>query len=62
MPWFQPNVSGQKTLAEEEPGTHVVRRTEIVVEKTRCSVDIHGSIRLQPGERCRFADSLATPQ
>lgn len=47
------NVPAQNSLPESnsEPGK-VVRRTEILIERKICSVEIHGSVQLKPGESC----------
>ena len=47
------NVPVQNRLPESnsEPGK-VVRRTEILIERKICSVEIHGSVQLKPGEFC----------
>jgi hypothetical protein len=53
MNWRSPNVSAQKEFSNDEISSGVtVRRTEIVVERTLCTVDLHGSISLHPGDRC----------
>ena len=53
MRWFPPKLPDRKALPKGKPADDsVVRRTEILVEKTLCSMDVLGTFQLKPGERC----------
>jgi hypothetical protein len=53
MSWRSPKVSPQKELSKGEISSGVtIRRTEIVVERSVCTIDLHGSISLHAGDRC----------
>jgi hypothetical protein len=60
--WFPSNVSGRKApLEAKDTSPAMIRRTEIVVERTICSVDLHGSVSLHPGDRCPVCGTVLQP-